>query len=193
MDGVNDVLVDGSTIAEQLVLTDHSSPPDSSVYHSLSDGDDDDDDDDVLKGESISPTSNDENQGDVGQNDVGGDHRDASSSPLSSTLSSPTILPPRLLDLHGFPLPVAKAAIDYMLKELYHEFGGHIGASVGGGSVDEEKKRKDNGDVKVVDFDVHVVTGRGTLFNHIPSRSIFNHIPSQARYRQITITIYFLF
>ena len=161
--GVGDVLVDGSgsTIAEQLVLTDQSNdrsnPPDSLLYTPSSD--DYDEEDEEMKGELTLPIPNDDIQGDVSQQSV-----DDQKNALISSLSSTSILPPRLLDLHGFPLPVAKAAIDYMLKELHQEFGRKNPVE---GLVDEERGGKGKGkggDMKVVDFDVHVVTGRGTVY-----------------------------
>ena len=159
---VDDVLVVGSTIVDQLVPTDPSiTTPDTILYPQSSD-DIDDEDDEIIKGESTALIPHHEDHSDVSHSGLV-DHQ---KNPLRETsLSSTSILPPRLLDLHGFPLPVAKAAIDYMLKELYQEFGK---SSV---VVDEGLRKVENGQmrmnsdvvtrVKRVDFDVHVVTGRG--------------------------------
>ena len=118
---VDDVLVDGSTIVDQLVPTDPSiTTPDTILYPHSSDDIDDEDVDEIIKGESLLLIPHHEDHSEINQHGLVDDQKNLL---RETSLSSTSILPPRLLDLHGFPLPVAKAAIDYMLKELYQEFG----------------------------------------------------------------------
>ena len=68
-----------------------------------------------------------------------------------------SVRPPRVLDLHGFPLSVAKAAVDIMLKDVLHESPAAAAAATA---------------TAPADFDIHLITGRGNHLNNSGTRGV---------------------
>jgi hypothetical protein len=66
------------------------------------------------------------------------------------------VQPPRVLDLHGFPLSVAQAAVDVMLRDVLQVA---LAAAV-------------DAPADAADFDIHFITGRGKHLNNSGTRGV---------------------
>jgi len=66
------------------------------------------------------------------------------------------VQPPRVLDLHGFPLSVAQAAVDVMLRDV----------------LQAALAAAPDAPADAADFDIHFITGRGKHLNNSGTRGV---------------------